>query len=130
MCASGASLERTELALAAACGMEVPDGCTRSVFLVDACRSPALGSLQHGGGMLHGLLRGGDMQRFRGLHELVSVPDDDVAVRNLVGRASPLLTPRLRYTAFAPDDLTELQMRMPLSWSPLSSYPSAKAWEE
>ncbi len=41
MCASGASLERAEMALVAACEMDMPAGCTRAVFLVDSCRCAA-----------------------------------------------------------------------------------------
>ena len=38
VCMSGAGLERTEMALVAACEMDVPAGCTRAVCLVDPCR--------------------------------------------------------------------------------------------
>ncbi|KAK9842240.1 hypothetical protein WJX81_002174 [Elliptochloris bilobata] len=45
VCASGASLEQTELALVAACDMKVPAGCTRAVFLVDSCRDASRAEL-------------------------------------------------------------------------------------
>lgn len=45
VCMSGAGLERTELALVAACEMEVPAGCTRAVYLVDPCRCTACTAL-------------------------------------------------------------------------------------